>query len=95
MTKQIEDNRKIDLLGEPKRGRGRPRSDKPAMTAAERTQARADRLKQAGVGFLKVELPVDVLEALDRFAASKDRVKVETKSQVVERVLRSYLMRKR
>lgn len=93
--KQADDNKTVDMLGEPKRGRGRPRSDTPALTPAQRSKARADRLRAAGVDFLKVELPLDVLEALDAFASSKDRKKVETKSQIVERVLRDYLMRKR
>jgi hypothetical protein len=83
------------MLGAPKRGRGRPKSDIPAASAAERSKARADRLRAAGIGFLKVELPLDLLEALDRFAESKDRAKIENKSEVVERVLRAYLLRKR
>lgn len=85
----------VDPSGPVKRGRGRPKSSVPPLTGAQREKARSERLKAAGVGFLKVELPQDVLDALDRFAASKDRALVESKSQVVERVLRAYLMRKR
>lgn len=97
--KQAEDVKTMDMLeAKPeavKRGRGRPKGDKPAMSSAERSEARAERLRASGVDFLKVQLPVDLLEALDKFASSKDRKFIETKSQVVERVLRAYLMRKR
>lgn len=93
--KQVEDTKTLDMLGEPKRGRGRPKSANPPLTGAQREKARSERLKAAGVGFLKVELRQDLLDALDRFAGSKDRALVESKSQVVERVLRAYLMRKR
>ena len=93
--KQADDKKTIDMLGEPKRGRGRPVGDTPALTPAQRSKARADRLRASGVDFLKVELPLDVLEALDRFAGSKDRAKVETKSQVIERLIRASIMRKR
>lgn len=93
--KDAFDNKTMDLAGDLKRGRGRPKGDKPAMTAAQRTQARADRLRESGFDFLKVQLPVEVLEALDKFASSKDRAKVETKSQVIERLIRASIMRKR
>lgn len=89
------DNVKIDPTGPLKRPRGRPKGSTPALSGAQREKARSERLKAAGVGFLKVELSHDLLDALDRFAASKDRARVESKSQVVERVLRAYLMRKR
>lgn len=89
------DDKKLDPAGPFKRGRGRPKSSTPPKTGAEREKARSERLRASGVGFLKVELPQDLLDALDRFAASKDRALVESKSQVVERVLRAYLMRKR
>lgn len=93
--KDIHDHSTVDLAGPIRRGRGRPKSATPPLTGAQREKARSERLKAAGVGFLKVELPQDLLDALDRFAASKDRALVESKSQVVERVLRAYLMRKR
>lgn len=93
--KQVDDNKAIDMLAGPiKRGRGRPKSSTRPMTGAEREKARSERLKASGVGFLKVQVSVELLEALDRFAASKDRPLVESKSEVVERVLRGYLMRK-
>jgi hypothetical protein len=92
--KQADDNKTIDMLGL-KRGRGKPKGDTPALTSAQRQAARVERLRASGVDFLKVQLPVDVLDALDKFAASKDRAKVETKSQVIERLIRSSIMRKR
>ena len=93
--KDVHDDKIVDRAGPIKRGRGRPKASVPPLTGAEREKARTERLKAAGVGFLKVELPQDLLDALDRLAGSKDRALVETKSQVVERVLRAYLMRKR
>jgi hypothetical protein len=93
--KQADDNKTIDVLPPVKRGRGRPAGEDAALTPAQRAKAYSERLKASGRGFLKVELPVDLLQALDKFAANKDRAQVETKSEVVERVLRAYLLRKR
>lgn len=89
--KQVDDNRTIDMLPPARRGRGRPVGGGPAMTPAQRQKARRDRLKAEGAGFLTVELPVEVLAALDRFVQFKDI----SKGEVVERVLRRELMRKR
>ena len=93
--KQLDENAVDKQPGSIKRGRGRPKLSTPPLTGAQREKARSERLKASGVGFLKVQVSTDLLEALDRFAASKDRALVESKSEVVERVLRAYLMRKR
>jgi hypothetical protein len=74
----------------PKRPVGRPSTGK-AMTSAERQRARRERLKASGVGFITVALPVDVLAALDKFVEFKDL----SKDEVLERIIRREVMRKR
>ena len=69
---------------------GRPVSG-VAMTGAQRQKARRDRLRAAGVGSLTVELPLDVIQALNEFMRFKD----VTQDQVIERLLRQQLLRKR
>jgi hypothetical protein len=61
------------------------------MTAAERQEARRQRLRKEGKGVLTVEVSLDVIDALDDFVKFKD----ETKGSVVDRVLRDRLLRKR
>jgi hypothetical protein len=89
--KQVGDNLTLELIEPAKRGRGRPPSGLPALSAAERQQARRGRLKEAGMGFLTIAVDEELLAALDKFVQFKD----ETKSQVVERILRDRLLRKR
>jgi hypothetical protein len=89
--RQIEDSKTLDLLGGLPRGRGRPLSGKPASTAAERQAARRDRLRDEGKGVLTVEVSLDVIAALDAFVQFKD----VTKGEVVDRILRGTLLRKR
>jgi hypothetical protein len=89
MSRNI-DVRQIDLLGGAIRQRGRPATGK-AMSAAERQKARRDRLRASGVGSLTVELPVDVLDGLNKFLQFRD----ETQDQLIERLLRQQLLRKR
>lgn len=73
-----------------KRPPGRP--PKPgALTGAQRQAAHRARLRAKGVGQLSVDVPVDVLEALSKFVEFKDM----TKSEVVARVMRDRLLRKR
>lgn len=72
------------------RSRGRPASG-VAMTTAQRQKARRDRLRAAGVGSLTVQLPLDVINALNEFM----RFKNLTQDQVIERLLRQQLLRKR
>ena len=86
--------RKDDVTSElprvPKR-RGRPATGK-AMTAAQRQAARRARLAAEGKESLTVDVSVDVadaLRALVRFKAD------EGMSDAVDRILRSYLLRKR
>lgn len=96
--KQIEDTKTLDLLDAvplkvavPKRGRGRPAGPVPALTSAQRQAVRRARLKESGVMALTVSLSADVLAALSKFVEFKDM----TKDQVVERILRDRLFRKR
>lgn len=73
-----------------KRPPGRP--PKPdAMTAAERQAARRARLRASGIAQLSVDVPIDVLDALSKFVEFKDL----TKGEVVARVMRDRLLRKR
>ena len=79
----------LDLPGV-KRSPGRPpKAD--AMSAAERQAARRARLRAAGVAQLSVDVPMDVLDALSKFVEFKDL----TKGEVVARVMRDRLLRKR
>lgn len=89
--KDVSDQKTVDAFGGPVRGRGRPPSPDGAMTAAERQRARRERLAAVGETSLTVTLPRDVLDALSKFVEFKDL----TKSQVVEKVLRDRLLRKR
>jgi hypothetical protein len=89
--RQVEDTKTGDLLDGFRRARGRPLGQKQAMTAAQRQEARRQRLRDEGRGVLTVEVSLDVIEALDEFV----KFKPETKGSVVDRVLRDRLMRKR
>ena len=90
--KQIQDDKTIDLVDQPGvvRQRGRPATGK-AMSDAERQKLRRQRLVDDGMTTLSVVIPLDVMRALDHFLQYKS----ETKDQLVERVLRDRLMRKR
>lgn len=88
--KQVDDNVTGDLLEGFRRQVGRPRTGK-AMSAAERQQLRRDRLAKEGKGLLTVEVKLDVIAALDAFVRFKD----VTKGDVVDRILRGTLLRKR
>lgn len=90
MTKQIEDIRTGDLLGGAIRQRGRPATGK-AMTVAERQAARRAKLAAEGKTTLTVDVSVEVVDALAAFVKFKD----ESAGQVVERLIRTQLMRKR
>lgn len=85
-----KDPRQLDLVAAANRQRGRPATGE-AKTAAERQRARREKLKKAGVGTMTIQLPVDVISAVHRFLKFKD----ETQDQLIERLLRQQLMRKR
>lgn len=74
-----------------KRGRGRPPVDGAGKTSAQRQAAHRDRLRAVGVESLTVKLDVELLAALSKFVQFKD----ESKSEVVARILRGALLRKR
>jgi hypothetical protein len=88
--KQLDDKATGDLLDGFKRPVGRPRTGK-AMTDAQRQKLRRDRLAEEGKGMLTVEVSLDVIAALDAFVRFKD----VTKGEVVDRILRGTLLRKR
>jgi hypothetical protein len=73
------------------RRRGRPAGVDGAATGAERQAARRLRLKAEGRGVLTVEVSLDVIAALDAFVKFKD----VNKGDVVDRILRGTLLRKR
>ena len=85
--------RKDDVTGElpglPKR-RGRPPTG-TAMTTAQRKAASRSNLAAQGKQSLTVVLSSDVIEALRRHVQFKD----EDQGVAVDRILRSYLLRKR
>lgn len=86
----MKDLRQMDSITGANRQRGRPATG-DAKTAAQRQKERRERLRQAGMGVMTVQLPVEVIEAVHKFLRFKD----ETQDQLVERLLRSQLMRKR
>ena len=86
-----EDSRQMQLDVVGTRRRGRPVSVDGAATGAERQAARRDRLKKEGKGVLTVEVSLDVIAALEAFVKFKD----VTKGDVVDRMLRTTLLRKR
>lgn len=88
--KQLEDKATGDLLDGFKRPVGRPRTG-TAMSPADRQKLRRDRLATEGKGMLTVEVKLDVIDALDAFVRFKD----VTKGDVVDRILRGTLLRKR
>jgi len=89
-VKHVDDKHTGDLLDGFKRPPGRPPSGK-AMSAAERKKASRERLRQAGAGFLTVRLPLDVIDGVRRFREFKDL----TNDEIIERLLRQQLLRKR
>ena len=87
--KDETDKKTIDLVGE-KRGRGRPR-DPNAKTAAERQKAYVARLREKGKDVITVDLPLEVIQAVDKFIEFKDM----TRGEAIEKALRDRFMRKR
>lgn len=88
--KQAEDTKTVDMLGLPRR-RGRPPGSTPARSSAERmADLRARRLAE-GRGTITITLPLDVIAALDEFVRFKDT----NKDAVIERAIRSAILRKR
>ena len=90
MTKQIEDTVTGDLLGGAIRQRGRPVTG-AAMTGAERQARRRRNLAAEGKTTLTLKVSIEVVQALARFTHFKD----ESKDEVIERLVRTQLMRKR
>lgn len=101
--KQIDDTLTIDILDDMKisdsqrkaalllkSGRGRPVTGS-AMTPAERKAAQRARQRESGVGQFTVDLPLDLIEQFDAFLKFKDL----TKSEVLEKLIRTQLLRKR
>jgi hypothetical protein len=72
------------------KGRGRPASGQ-AMSGAERQRLRRERLKDQGRETVTFDVDADVAAALRGFVQFKD----ETLSEVVSRMLRDRLLRKR
>lgn len=70
--------------------RGRPKKT-TSLTAAQRQAKRRALLRESGFGSLTVILPIDLLDGLDDFV----RFKCLSKDSVIEKLLRSQLLRKR
>jgi len=79
-----------DVPGVPRR-RGRPATGS-ARTAAQRQAARRARLAAEGKESLTVDVSTDVADALRALVKFKAN---EGMSEAVDRILRSYLLRKR
>ena len=89
--KQVGDTKTMDMLPTLKIRSGRPVGLIPAKSAAQRKADQRKRLADSGVRSLTVALDSSVLDALAKFVEFKDL----TKSEVVERILRDRLLRKR
>lgn len=90
MAKQAEDKVTVDLITPGTgvvRQRGRPATG-AAKTAAQR---KAESRARLGVKALAVDLPTDLLEKLEAYRLGKD----VTLSQVIEKLLRTQLLRPR
>ncbi|MNK39715.1 hypothetical protein D3C87_583340 [compost metagenome] len=79
-----------DLFGPTKRGRGRPVTG-VAKSSAQRQKERRERLRDDGKAFLTVHVDATVLEGLRAYIRFKDI----TPDQVIEKLLRQQLLRKR
>ena len=79
-----------DLFSPIKRGRGRPPTG-VAKTSAQRQKDRRERLRDDGKAFLTVHVDAQVLAGLKAYIRFKDI----TPDQVIEKLLRQQLLRKR
>lgn len=87
MMKDVADTKTVDLVGGVPAKRGRP-STGAALSAAERK--RRSRLAR-GVAPVAVELSLDVIERMQKYLLGKDM----TQSQLIEKLLRTQLLRPR
>lgn len=87
--KQAEDFKTMELLPVVRR-RGRPATGE-AKSGAVRAAERRERLRLAGIVPVTVNLPIEVLEALQAFVKFKD-LKID---DVIEKAVRQAVMRKR
>jgi hypothetical protein len=71
-------------------GRGRP-ANPDARTPAQRKADQRARLKAGGVQTITLDVSAELVEAIKKAI----KFKTETQSQVVERILRNQLLRKR
>ncbi|PRC91031.1 hypothetical protein [Solimicrobium silvestre] len=85
--KQACDKFTLDFLTA---SRGRPPKVN-ALTAAQRQAQRRERLRNSGKSSLTVILPVELIDGLDKFVQFKGL----SKDVVIERLIRSQLLRKR
>ena len=72
------------------RGRGRPPTGE-AMSGAERQRKRRERMRVIGKDTLTVDVDTEVIDRLRKFVEFKD----PTHGEVVSRILRDRLLRKR
>ena len=79
-----------DLFGPIRRGRGRPATG-AAKSSAQRQKERRERLRDDGKAFLTVHVDATLLEGLKAYIRFKDI----TPDQVIEKLLRQQLLRKR
>lgn len=87
--RQSDDTKTVDMF-DGRRPPGRPATGK-ALTPAQRQAKRREALKASGKSTLTVVVDVDVLAALEKFGKHKD----ETQGEIVGRILRDRLLRKR
>lgn len=90
MAKQLEDSKTVDMMAPGSgvvRQRGRPPTGAAKSPAERKRESRA----RAGVKALAVDLPVDLLDALEEYRLGKDL----TLAAVIEKLLRTQLLRKR
>lgn len=92
--KPLDDDEALDSPGQDARGRGRGRgrpATGAAKTAAQRQKERRARLRDDGKAFLTVHVDAKLLDGLKAYIRFKDI----TPDQVIEKLLRQQLLRKR
>ena len=84
--KQPEDDKTIDMLGPGKAKPGRP-AKKDKLTAAKRQEARRERLRAAGKGFINAAIDLDIIERIDALRVARSA----NKDDIIATLLRQAL----
>jgi len=87
MAKQAEDTKTADMLAQKKRGRPRLHEDQAARQKAYR--------ERKGLKTLSIELPATLYDDFEAWVARRALDEDTSKAQVIQKLLRTQLLRKR